>query len=281
MKPFLKWAGGKRWLLSQRPDLFNLDGKRLVEPFVGSASVFFHTQPDKALLADANPQLIETYSAVRDSADEVLERLEEHQKNHSDVYYYEVRASKPASATARAARFIYLNRTCWNGLYRVNLRGEFNVPRGSKDTVVLPDDDFAAWSTLLSAARLEAKDFEKTISEAGDGDFLYVDPPYTVQHNNNNFIKYNEHIFSWSDQERLAKCLREAVDRGAFVLVSNADHPSVRSLYQTGPWRIERLERHSVLAASSDRRKRTSEVLISSALGGVGESSSAGSEATG
>lgn len=268
MKPFLNWAGGKRWLVASHPELVQLtDRERLIEPFLGSGAVFFHVGPSKALLSDANVDLVDAFTAVRDDAAGVLLRLQQYKDLHSRENYYLVRdGDKPRHSAARAARFIYLNRTCFNGLYRVNLKGEFNVPMGSKATVVLPDDDFAAWAVALTGAELVAQDFELTVAEAGEGDVLYVDPPYTVQHNNNNFVKYNEHIFSWADQVRLADALHAASGRGARIFVSNADHPSVRALYESPIWTPISLARASRLAASSDHRRMTTELVISNCV---------------
>lgn len=265
MKPFLNWAGGKRWLVANQPQMVQVaEGERLVEPFLGSGAVFFHVEPSRALLSDANADLIDAFAAVRDEASAVLERLQKYGDLHSREQYYLVRdGEKPQSSVERAARFIYLNRTCFNGLYRVNLKGKFNVPMGSKAAVVLPNDDFTAWAAVLAGAELIAQDFELTVASAGAGDVLYVDPPYTVKHNNNNFVKYNEHIFSWSDQVRLAEALHAASTRGARIFVSNADHPSVRTLYKSQIWTPITLARASRLAASSDHRRMTTELVIS------------------
>jgi DNA adenine methylase len=266
MKPFLKWAGGKRWLVRGHGGLLLAKTKRLIEPFVGSGAVFFHLEPDAALLSDANRELTEAYVSVRDAPEEVRIALLSHQAQHSSEHYYATRASTPASPVERAARLIYLNRTCFNALYRVNLRGEFNVPKGSKDTVLFPDDDFERWSKLLKNADVRAQDFADTVALAGAGDLLYVDPPYTVKHNNNNFVKYNERIFSWADQVRLARALEEATGRGAHVLLSNADHPSVLDLYAGSGWTRISLSRRSVLASSSERRRLTTEIIVSNYL---------------
>jgi len=268
MRPFLNWAGGKRWLVSSHPESLTRTTGRYIEPFVGSGAVFFFLQPESALLADTNVLLVETYMAVRDEPEKVYDRLRKHQRRHSSEYYYRVRSSQPRTRAARAARLIYLNRTCFNGLYRVNLRGEFNVPIGSKQSVLYPDDDFEAWALALSGTVVTAQDFEATINSAQFSDFLYVDPPYTVKHNMNNFVKYNEHIFSWSDQERLARCLTAAADRGASVTLSNADHPSIRELYSADSWTHQTVDRHSRLAASSKHRRPTTELLISSGTNG-------------
>ncbi|MDO1527907.1 Dam family site-specific DNA-(adenine-N6)-methyltransferase [Fulvimonas sp. R45] len=261
LTPFLKWAGGKRWLARDYVSFFNMKGiRRYVEPFLGSGAVFFSIQPESALLSDLNIDLVETYRSIRDNWQAVKRALGRHHKHHSPEYYYKVRSSIPKDGFARAARFIYLNRTCFNGLYRVNCRGEFNVPLGTKTSVILDTDDFGAIADRLARVELVAEDFEKVIDRCGVGDFIFADPPYTVKHNNNGFVKYNENLFSWADQERLQCSLARAARRGARVIVSNADHPSIRELYNGCS--INTLWRHSVMASESARRKVTSEVLV-------------------
>ena len=161
----------------------------------------------------------------------------------------------------RAAQFIYLNRTCWNGLYRVNLHGEFNVPIGTKDAVILDTDDFNAVSKSLRSAELCSQDFETTISRAGFGDFLFVDPPYTVKHNNNGFLKYNESIFSWGDQQRLRNALCKAKTQGAQILLLNANHDSIRELFH-GLGTMTTLTRQSILSGDPSFRGKTNELAI-------------------
>lgn len=261
LPPFLKWAGGKRWLAKGYADIFNtIQFERYVEPFLGSGALFFALKPRYAILNDINKELIATYVAIRDCWDRVEEQLAIHQLRHEREYYYNVRSTRPRGIAARAARFIYLNRTCFNGIYRVNKGGEFNVPIGTKTTVLLESDDFSAVSKMLKHARLTSIDFEDIIDSCGHGDLIFADPPYTVQHNHNGFIKYNERLFSWSDQERLCACVRRASTRGAVVLVSNADHESVRALYRG--CQMERLTRQSVMASEAMYRRATSEILI-------------------
>jgi DNA adenine methylase len=264
--PFLKWAGGKRWLVAQRPEWLRPEASRHVEPFLGSGAVFFRAEPTKAILSDLNAELIETYVALREHPVDVWRNLQEHQRQHSAEYYYRIRAMVCRTPVTRAARFIYLNRTCFNGLYRVNLRGEFNVPKGTKNAVLLPNDDFASVSMVLRRAKLCACDFSTTISVAGEGDFLYVDPPYTVRHNANNFLKYNEQIFSWHDQQRLAKDLALAAKRGASILMSNADHSCIHRLYAESVWQQIPVHRFSKLASSAEHRKATTELVVSNYL---------------
>lgn len=260
MQPFLKWAGGKRWLVQQglpKPSSY----QRLIEPFVGGAAVFFNLEPQRALLADLNPELINLYEVVRDRPRELRKVLSWYQSRHSAECYYNTRSREFTSPLLRAARMLYLNRTCWNGLYRVNRRGKFNVPIGTKSNVIMLEDDFERASELLSGAELRCQDFSATISQAGEGDFLFVDPPYTVKHNLNGFIKYNEDIFTWQDQVRLVDALQGARDRGAAIVVTNADHQSVRELY-SAEFQYLPVQRRSVLSGRSHGRCRTTEALF-------------------
>lgn len=242
-------------------NLFPKQFNRLVEPFAGGAAAFFHLSPKRAWLNDLNADLIETYQAIAEDWGAVFKTLEDYQRKHCSEFYYRIRATKPRSLAARSAKFLYLNRTCFNGLYRVNLRGEFNVPIGTKSSVLLEDDDFETLSARLRGARLTAWDFERVVDATGEGDFIFADPPYTVRHNLNGFIKYNERLFSWADQERLRDALFRARDRGAYVVLSNADHKSIRELYERAA-EIRVVSRRSVMAASSANRKSTSELLI-------------------
>lgn len=261
LTPFLKWAGGKRWLVEKHPTFFQTQFDRYVEPFLGSAAVYFFLAPRRALLSDANHHLVETYSVIRDEPQKVLQHLKRHQRNHGREYYYFIRDSRPRSKAGRAAKFIYLNRTCWNGLYRVNLQGVFNVPLGTKSNVLLDSDDFHAVSEQLSRARIQCCDFEKTLARTRQGDFVFVDPPYTVKHNNNGFIKYNEGLFSWDDQVRLRDCVVRARDNGAKILVTNANNNAVRDLYQ-GVGRRFRLTRNSVIGGTNSARGEFEEMLV-------------------
>lgn len=261
LPPVLKWAGGKRWLTGQTEDIFPKEFGRLVEPFAGSAAVFFNLAPRKAWLNDLNSDLIETYKAIAADWQGVVKLLEDYHAKHSPDFYYEIRASKPRTPVTKAARFIYLNRTCFNGLYRVNLKGKFNVPVGTRTTVMRPDDDFSATSIRLKRAKLTSVDFEEVIDQTSASDFIFADPPYTVRHNLNGFIKYNEKLFSWTDQVRLRDALFRASKRGVKIVMSNADHESIRDLYSGSP-SMRVASRQSVMAANADNRKTTTELLI-------------------
>lgn len=259
--PFLKWAGGKRWLTSAYGNLLPASYERYYEVFLGGGAVFFSMRPQLATLSDLNDQLIECYSVLRDEWQNVVEQLHYHHLNHSKDYYYKIRDSKPRKLGERAAQFIYLNRTCWNGLYRVNLKGEFNVPIGTKTNVLLEADNFEALSALLQKTELLASDFEEVIDKARSGDFIFADPPYTVRHNFNGFVKYNEKIFHWEDQIRLRDCLVRASNRGCLVLLTNAHHPSVIELYEND-FELISLSRSSVIAANSKNRGMYEELIV-------------------
>ncbi|TWU25327.1 Modification methylase DpnIIA [Novipirellula galeiformis] len=261
IRPFIKWAGGKRWMIDHHSDLFDVDFDRLVEPFLGSGAVFFGLAPKRALLADSNPQLIETYMALRDDWKSVRRNLIRHQQNHCTDYYYRMRSFTGRTPATRAARFIYLNRTCWNGLYRVNQKGHFNVPIGTRDTVLFDSDDFESVSRRLSGVKIATANYSETMKKTRKGDFVFVDPPYTVKHNTNGFIKYNESLFSWEDQEKLRDAVSEAVCRGAKVLVTNAYHKSVLKLYRN-MGTIRRLSRMSSIAGASKSRGQFDEMVV-------------------
>lgn len=260
LTPPLKWAGGKRWFVQKCRHLLPESFDTYYEPFFGSGAIYFSLQPRRAVIADLNSELVNFYNVLKNRGPLFDRYLVSHARKHSPDYYYHVRAQSPRSPEARAARFLYLNRTCWNGLYRVNREGFFNVPIGTKTSVLLDSDDFDRISHLLSTAEILVADFECTIERAGVGDFLFVDPPYTVAHNNNGFVKYNEKIFSWSDQVRLSHAVRAAVRRGVKVLVTNAHHNSVMDLYRGFEQLV--VSRSGVIAGNANARKGFEEVVV-------------------
>lgn len=261
--PFLKWAGGKRWLTSCIDSEFKIpEYKRYIEPFAGSGAMFFHQAPKKAILNDLNEELINAYTAIKDDWKRVVAILKRYQRLHNENFYYEIRSMVPRSIYQRAAKFIYLNRTCFNGIYRVNLNGEFNVPIGTKTNVILDTDDFENISKMLQGTSLIAGDFEKVIDKAKTGDFIFVDPPYTVKHAYNGFVKYNEKLFSWEDQVRLKDSLVRASERGASIMMTNAFHASIKSLYHGTGFKKEIVLRNSMIAASGTHRGKYEEYII-------------------
>jgi DNA adenine methylase len=259
--PFLKWAGGKRWLSSRIRDAYGDCERRLVEPFVGGGAIFFSIDPPKATLADANAELIRTYRALQVDVEAVIERLAQLAVDRET--FIRLRDSKPRSNTDVAARMIYLNRTAFNGLYRVNRDGRFNVPFGCKpSTTALNADGLRQSARALQSATLVAQDFRRTLANCGPTDFVYLDPPYTARHNNNGFIRYNRALFSWSDQELLAKEAARLARIGSHVIVSNADHDSIRQLYPSHLFHRTRVARLSRMAASAAHRSSTTELLM-------------------
>lgn len=219
-------------------------------------------RPRRALLGDKNADLISTYIAIKEDWRSLESLLFEHDDRHDELYYYRIRQRKFDDRIRQAARLIYLNRTCFNGIYRVNLDGEFNVPIGTKDSVVLDSDDFQGIAQLLSGADLRTADFEDLIDDAGQGDLIFADPPYTVRHNYNGFVKYNETLFSWEDQERLAEALTRARGRGAKVVSTNANHESIRELYEGRQFVLKTVSRFSPISADPTSRTQFEELVI-------------------
>ncbi|MCY4379407.1 MAG: Dam family site-specific DNA-(adenine-N6)-methyltransferase [Candidatus Dadabacteria bacterium] len=260
LEPLLKWPGGKRWLAQSVSLLLPKKYRSYYEPFLGSGAVFFYLQPNSGLISDKNAELINLYEIVRDYPHKIRKKIEKHQLLHSKEHYYKVRSMEPKCMIERAVRFLYLNRTCWNGLYRVNRKGHFNVPVGTKQKVVFDYDDFVTMSKRLKNIGLRCSDFEDVIDEAKENDFIFVDPPYTVKHNFNGFIQYNEKIFSWQDQERLHGALERAANRGCFIIVTNADCESVRDLYKNANYR--QVSRKSVIAGVGHKRGIVTEAIF-------------------
>jgi DNA adenine methylase len=257
--PLLKWPGGKRSLLSAILPLVPAQFNRYFEPFFGAGALFFALQPRKAYLSDNNAELIHAYSQVRDQPEGVIRELR--RLRNSELDYYSVRSVVPKNDAARAARFIYLITLAFNGIYRVNLKGEFNVPYRYKTHLDPCDKErIREASGVLRRAVVRELDFEKALGRAGPGDLVYLDPPYTVAHGNNGFVKYNAKIFSWDDQLRLARVASGLAAKGCTVIVSNADHGSIRRLY--GGFAAARVERRSIIAASSNFRSRITECVF-------------------
>ncbi|WP_288460833.1 Dam family site-specific DNA-(adenine-N6)-methyltransferase [uncultured Chryseobacterium sp.] len=263
MEPLIKWAGGKRWLIKNYNHLIpkNADFNKYVEPFIGGGSMFFYLEPKKAIINDINRELIITYDEIKNNWEEINNALIKLNEIHNEQLYYEIRSQKPVNNAHIAIRFLYLNRTCWNGLYRVNMKNEFNVPIGTKSKVILDNDDFEKASNILTNTKIFNDDFEKIISKTRKDDFLFIDPPYTVRHNNNGFIKYNENLFTWNDQIRLRDSIIGAIRRGVKVLVLNADHVSIREIYQ-GVGEFHSLFRASVISGKKENRGIYSELAI-------------------
>ena len=250
-KPIVKWAGGKSRLLGELLDRVPRHVKTYAEPFAGGAALFFALASDKtrrfdqAVLADRNEELVACYSAVRDDVGAVIDALGEFR--HDRDLFYEVRAqdTRGMSDVARAARFIFLNRTCFNGLWRVNASGRFNVPFGKyKNPRILDPDALLAASQALAGVEVVSRDFSEVTRGLGRGDFVYLDPPYVPVSRTASFTAYAKDGFSPSDQARLASELHALKGRGVKAMLSNADTPVTRRLY-------DRLACHVVRAPRS------------------------------
>ncbi len=231
-RPFLKWVGGKSQLLGQLAAWVPEDYNRYLEPFLGGGAMFFSHLPEQAVLADANDELIDCYTAVRDHLDEVMDELERHR--YEKDYYYDVRGWERTDLPLieRAARTIFLNKTGFNGLYRVNSKGLFNVPFGRYSNPTICDrDNLPGCSEALQGVELRHTDFEAMIDDADEGDFVYLDPPYVPLNATANFTAYTAGGFGPEEQRRLAQALVRAHRRGARFLLSNADTPVTRELY--------------------------------------------------
>lgn len=267
--PFLKWAGGKRWLVDRIEPLFSLGYRDYYEPFLGGGAMLLALGPKGGVVSDINHELVNCYQAVRDRPEALFAGLLEQQELHSHEHYYRMRDAEPKDSLNRAIRFLYLNRACFNGIYRVNQLGKFNVPKGSKEKIVFETDEFELISQILRSVEVVCADFEETVCRAGDGDLVFVDPPYTTKHNKNGFVRYNEKLFTWADQERLADAAGRAAARGAKVIVTNADHESVRALYDDLSAVYLPVGRWSVIGGPSETRGKVTEAIF--LLGDFGE----------
>ena len=259
-RPFLKWAGGKRGLVPEITKLLPDTIETYWEPFLGGGALFFALdgQIRDARLSDVNAELVLTCQTVRNKLGALLPRLQEHKGAHADKkYYYQVRRATPSpDAVEAAARFIYLNRTCYNGLYRVNKNGLFNVPRGGyKNPPICDADNLRAVSEVLQKAVLRHGDFGKV--EPSPGDFIYCDPPY-----DGTFARCDARGFGEPEQRRLRDTVLKWQELGAQVMVSNADTPFIRSLYAESSFRIHQVSSPRSINSNGNGRGPVNELLI-------------------
>ena len=260
--PFIKWLGGKRWLANEISGrICGSRFNRYFEPFLGGGAVFFSLRIKPAILSDINKELVNAYIQVRDNPTLILDRLMTMTVDSRN--YYEVRNLEPRDKIQKAVRFLYLNRTAFGGIYRLNGKGKFNVPYGNYERgteILWKDELLIRASAALQGADIRCSDFEKPLDRAKEGDLVYCDPTYTTMHNNNGFRRYNEKSFSWADQERLAEACHKAASRGATIIVSNAWHEEIECLY--GGFESFTVERMSVLCPYPSRRKTVREHLF-------------------
>ncbi len=265
---FLKWAGGKTQLLGQFTKFFPPRIDRYFEPFLGSGAVFFFLRkslynPQKIMLSDTNEELIRSFEFVRDNPKELMSLLKNHKENHSEDYYYEIRALEPSELPKieAAARFIYLNKTCFNGLYRVNSKGKFNVPFGQyKNPRILNEKNLKQASALLRDVELKVQSFEKITRSVKKGDFVYFDPPYMPLSDTANFTTYTKENFLEKEQKKLAEVFRKLDKKGALVMLSNSNTAFIRNLYKD--FRIEEVSAARFINCDSEGRGKIKELVI-------------------
>lgn len=269
-RPFLKWVGGKGQLLPALIErVGRLGGFRAYhEPFVGGGALFFalRTQgllDDGACLSDVNARLIEAYQGVANHLDEVIALLREHADRHSTEYFYATRSVEPATLPERAARLIYLNRTCFNGLYRENSQGRFNVPIGRYVNPTICDEPtLRAASRALQGVDLSARPFDRVLEAARPGDLVYFDPPYVPLTTTASFTAYAQDGFSMADQARLAVVCATLADRGVHVMLSNSKTDPVMELFAR--FRIDIVQAARAVNSRADRRGKVDEVVVTS-----------------
>lgn len=272
-RPFLRWVGGKTRLLDEILPMLPERFDDYVEPFVGGGAVFFALHAAgritrHAYLSDANPELVATYRAIRNDVEAVIELLEDLAGNHSDHHYQAIRESDPVflSQVGVAARMIYLNRTCFNGLYRVNSDGKFNVPIGRNanrqlNRVIVDADNLRACSAALQCAQIDHVSFDDASDVALSGDAVYFDPPYIGR---KSFTQYTAEGFRFEAQRRLKATADALREDGVTVLLSNSDTPETRELYKDWPMRSVTCRRD--VAAKASTRRAVSELLIGGAV---------------
>lgn len=270
IEPFLRWVGGKTWFLKHLSGFLPPIFGDYYEPFLGSGAVYFRLRKlgllrGRAILSDANKELIDCFVQVRDNVEEVIQLLSEYPNERS--FYYDMRSIAPSPGAGQAARFIYLNRTSFNGVFRVNLAGVYNVPFGNKKYRVLFDyQNLRNASILLQGTEIVNGDFAMSTQGARDTDLVFLDPPYTVSHGGNGFVKYNQKIFAWEDQRRLADTALLLNERGAYFILTNAAHPSIHTLFGDRGFCRE-LTRFSVVGGKRARRGCVSEYVFFNTLG--------------
>lgn len=279
-QPFLKWAGGKTQLLGRLSGLLPSSFRRYAEPFVGSGALFFSLRRTRGLfptfLSDYNPELVNCYLTVRDHLDELIPLLRRHQEEHSKKRYYDVRRQKPddLDTVQRAARLIYLNKTCFNGLYRVNSDGEFNVPMGSYLRPRVCDEEaLRAASLALRGSRIALDDFAETEDYVCAGDFVYFDPPYHPTSRTSSFTGYavsstasgssdrdRRAAFGIEEQQRLAALFKSLDKKGCFLMLSNSDSPPIREFY--AQYKIQRVEARRAINCDGTKRGVIYEIVV-------------------
>ena len=270
-KPFVKWAGGKRQLISVIEKQIPSEFGTYYEPFLGGGAVFFHLlskNPDmRCKVSDLNSDLILAYITIRDKLDELLLSLKNHSRNYQknpDSYYYGIRDSEPVNQIDKVSRLLFLNRTCFNGLYRVNSKGKFNVPLGRySNPNIVNEENLITVSQILQSKKIQfsCRDFSAVLSEAKKGDFVYFDPPYQPVSDTSNFTSYTNRDFTYSDLEKLVEISQKLSDKDCRVMLSNSNSNEVRELFSK-EWRIIEVSANRAINSNSSKRTGQKELLI-------------------
>jgi DNA adenine methylase len=270
-RPFVKWAGGKRQLLSVIERHMPTEFGCYYEPFLGGGAVMFHLlskNPDiRCKVSDLNSDLILAYITIRDRVEELIESLQNHAKNYHknpDSYYYQVRDNEPTNQIDKVARLLFLNRTCFNGLYRVNSKGKFNVPLGrySNPNIVNEENLYAVSHALQSKKiSISCRDFSSVLQDAKKGDFVYFDPPYQPVSKTANFTSYTNKDFTYKDLQKLVDVSEKLTDRGCKVLHSNSNSKEVRKLFSKN-WKVIEISANRAINSDSTKRTGQTELLI-------------------
>lgn len=271
-KPFVKWAGGKRQLIPILNQNLPKSFGTYYEPFLGGGALLFYILTDKngqkCSISDLNSDLVLAYTTIRDRIDSLIASLKNHEKNYqknSKSYYYSIRESNPRSEIEKTSRLIFLNRTCFNGLYRVNSKGKFNVPLGKySNPNIVNEENLHAVSHILQSSRISIKcrDFEAVLRDAKKGDLIYFDPPYQPVSTTANFTSYTNKDFTYDDLTRLAELCLKLDSRGCNVLLSNSDSKEVADIFAKNPWNITRIEANRSINSNSKKRTGHYELLI-------------------
>lgn len=270
LRPFLKWAGGKRQLLPVLKKHIPKSYKTYFEPFVGAGALFFALQRPKAVINDTNQELINCYKVIKNNPEELLEKTKEHELNNSKIYYYDLRdldrdklEFDSLSDIDKAARIIYLNKTCFNGLFRVNSQGQFNVPYGdNKNPVVAEHIVITTISEYLNENEIEIlnRDFKDAVTDAKRGDFIYFDPPYDPISDSSSFTGYDLNGFGREEQIRLRDLCNELVGRGCQVLISNSSTDFIKELYRD--YTVKEVQASRNINSVGTSRGKINELLI-------------------
>lgn len=267
LAPFVKWVGGKRQLLKHIKPIMPASINTYYEPFIGGGALLFDIKPSVAVINDYNHELINTYNVIRDDVEALIADLKTHV--YDKEYFYEIRSldRKPEyssmSDLKRASRLLYLNKCCFNGLYRVNSKGEFNSPFGSySNPDIVNEDTLVAVSKYLNSNKVTTRtgDFEKSVLDAEAGDFVYFDPPYDPVSKSANFTAYSKLGFSREDQERLRDLCVELTDKGVNFLLSNASTDFINELYSD--FTILEVGANRAINSNGAKRKKVQEVLV-------------------